>query len=265
MTTRPHSRPQGFVLVTALIFLLVLSMLGVAAVRSSLFEERLSGNDTDLAFARENAELALRDAERDILGIRFDSTGNTPATRKFCAEVACTHQRPADTRPTSDAPETFWSALSLDLDFVAVEVDDLPATTDPLRLGMYNASNGELAEACTPLPPAAQIPVWSGADWQDGRSRPCAGTGPNALAQMIPTVPYGYFTDAPFLMAQQGVPLPRYLIEVFRLSELPGSNNNKFSHKLLFRITAVGFGRNAGAGAGNARSSVTLQSVFSPS
>jgi Tfp pilus assembly protein PilX len=102
-------------------------------------------------------------------------------------------------------------------------------------------------------------PIWSGADWQDNVVRSCAGT----IAAAVPTVPYGRFTDAPFVgpdgvTPPQGIPRPRYLIELFTADELGISLT---SNKLFFRITAVGFGKTVGP---TGRNSVTLQSVFSP-
>jgi Tfp pilus assembly protein PilX len=76
-------------------------------------------------------------------------------------------------------------------------------------------------------------------------------------------VPYGFFTSAPFVGADgvappQGIPRPRYMIEMFKAEELGITLS---SNKLFFRITAVGFGKTAGP---TGRNSVTLQSVFSP-
>ena len=55
-----RKRSRGFVLVTSLIFLIVLSVLGVMAMRGSLFEQRMAANDRDMNMAREFAEMALR-------------------------------------------------------------------------------------------------------------------------------------------------------------------------------------------------------------
>ena len=241
--TKPHSaaldRQQGFVLVTALIFLVVLSMLGVMAVRGSLFEERLASTDRDIAMARENAELALRDAERDILGLRFDG--------QFCAAAGCTTQRPAGARPTNalDAGN-FWVASNEALDGVAL--DDGGRTLGLASQGVYTALSAT-ATACG-------LPVWSGANWQDGMvpARACEGT----ILAPVPSVAYGTFTDAPFPAG--GPPPPRYLMELFKSADLQVGGGT--SNKLFFRITAVGFGRTVGAS--GARTSVTLQSVFSP-
>jgi type IV pilus assembly protein PilX len=61
----PHTQ-QGASLVIAMMFLVVLTILGLVAVRSSTVQERMAGNDRDRAVAFEAAEAALRDAERDI-------------------------------------------------------------------------------------------------------------------------------------------------------------------------------------------------------
>jgi Tfp pilus assembly protein PilX len=235
-------KQTGFVLVTSLVFLIVLSLLGVMALRGSLFEERMSANDRDRATAREYAEMALRDAERDILGLRFDGA--------FCATAApvCSTLRPAGTRPINAVDAgNFWIASSLDVDTVALANGGLGQAN--AFQGMYTANS---ALACG-------RPVWSGADWQDNVVRSCAGT----IAAAVPTVPYGRFTDAPFVgpdgvAPPQGIPRPRYLIELFTADELGISLT---SNKLFFRITAVGFGKTVGP---TGRNSVTLQSVFSP-
>lgn len=233
------SRHQGFVLITALIFLLVLSLLGISVLKTTLFEERLAGNDTDTAFARENAELALRDAERDILGLRFDG--------QSCAVAPCTNLRPAGTRPTDVSQSlTFWISTSSDIRDIAIEDGGL-STGDLKKQGLLASSS---AQACGKA-------VWSGANWQDGASP--ANTCSGSLTAALPTVAHGYFTDAPFPPTLQGVPRPRYMIEMFTADDL---RIPVTSSKLYFRITAVGFGRTSGAV--GARTSVTLQSVYAP-
>lgn len=233
-----HSR--GFVLVTSLIFLIVLSALAIMAMRGSLFGERVSANDRDQLLAREYAEMALRDAERDILGLRFDGV-------TFCRTTAgatnCPTLRPAGTRPGSNADAgNFWLASNPIV--VDIGTDDGGLGDGADVQGLYNAQG---AVACG-------MPVWSGADWQDNVAPPrsCAGT----INAAVPTVPYGTFTGAVF-QGVQGVVAPRYLIEIFSAGDLGIPNSNK----IFFRITAVGFGRTQGA---SGRTSVTLQSVFSP-
>jgi type IV pilus assembly protein PilX len=242
LVTPLHQR--GFVLVTALIFLMVLSLLGITAVRGSLFEERGAANDRDIALARWNAELALRDAERDILGLRFD--------RQYCATAPCTTLRPAGTRPTNATDAiTFWSARNdaiLDPTTPVARADGGRTLSVPNQ-GVYN---GASIVACG-------MPVWSGADWHDGVTRSCAGT----INAAVPTVAYGTFTDSPVAAfnpaTPQAPPPPRYLIEMFTPDDVETSAT---SAKLFFRVTAVGFGRSTASN--GARTSVTLQSIFSP-
>jgi len=69
--TPPHQQ-QGVVLMVALVFLVIITMLGLTAMRTNIIEERLAGNSRDWALAFQAAEAALRDAERDIQsGTRF--------------------------------------------------------------------------------------------------------------------------------------------------------------------------------------------------
>lgn len=239
-------RQRGFVLVTAVIFIFVLSALAVMALRGSMFEERMSANDRDVAVAREYAEMALRDAERDILGLRFDGT--------YCASVApgCTTKRPATTRPTDAASaKVFWNVPAIYDAEAEIALDDGGADqVDVANKGVYTMAS---ATECGK-------PVWSAADWDDGVSRTCAGT----ITTTVPTIEYGTFTDAPFVGPDgnelEGIPPPRYIIEMLPGIDVMGKLSN--SSKVFFRITAVGFGRTTSPLGG--RTSVTLQSVFSP-
>lgn len=230
---------RGFVLVTAMIFLIVLASLGVMALRGSLFEERMSSNDRDRALAKEYAEMALRDAERDIMGLRFDG--------QFCAAVPCSVLRPAGSRPRSSADRNFWGfEKAVDAEIALAD----GAIGQPANVqGVYDSN---AATQCGK-------PIWSGADWQDGANpaRTCNGT----IGAPVATIAYGTFTDAPFVGPDgnppQGILPPRYLIEVVPAKALLQSS----SQKVFFRITAVGFGRTSGP---NGRTSVTLQTIFAP-
>jgi type IV pilus assembly protein PilX len=77
----------------ALIFLLVLAVLGVAAMSGTVMEERMVGNTKDSNLAFQAAESGLRDAESDI------SNNVTPATvfTSACTNGFCT---PPSTWPT---------------------------------------------------------------------------------------------------------------------------------------------------------------------
>lgn len=69
ISPKAMQRQVGAALITGLIFLVVLTMIGVTAARMSTLEERMSGNMRDRSLAMQAAEMALRDAERDILGL----------------------------------------------------------------------------------------------------------------------------------------------------------------------------------------------------
>ena len=88
-TTLPR-REKGLVLMIALIFLIVITLLGITAMRTNILEERLAGNSRDWALAFQAAEAALRDAEKDIQsGTRF--VGETGFTAS-CTNGLCTPQ-----------------------------------------------------------------------------------------------------------------------------------------------------------------------------
>lgn len=59
-------RQNGIALMTALVFLVVLTILGLAAMRSTTMQERMSGNLRDQGVATQAAEAALRDARADL-------------------------------------------------------------------------------------------------------------------------------------------------------------------------------------------------------
>ena len=61
------SRQSGAVLAIALIFLVVLTLLGITGAQNTVLEERMTGNYRDRQIAFEAAETALRVAEKALL------------------------------------------------------------------------------------------------------------------------------------------------------------------------------------------------------
>ena len=61
----PQSQ-RGFVLAVALIFILILVILGLSTMRNTVLDERMAGNTMDRNLALQGAEAALRDAETFI-------------------------------------------------------------------------------------------------------------------------------------------------------------------------------------------------------
>lgn len=65
----PHSpeKQHGFVLITGMLFLIVLTLLVLSQMRTGVLEEKMVGYSRDWNVAFQSAEMALREAEREIL------------------------------------------------------------------------------------------------------------------------------------------------------------------------------------------------------
>src|SRR5215210_6741499 len=59
-------RQSGAVLIVSLLFLVILTILGITAMTGTTLEHRMAGNTRDYAIAMQAAEAALRDAHRDV-------------------------------------------------------------------------------------------------------------------------------------------------------------------------------------------------------
>lgn len=196
----------GFALVTALMFLTVLTILGLSSMQGSVQQERMAGNQRDRNVAFQAAELALRDAERDLGSRRADGTN-------FCFGGA-TGCRPVDQRPTN---------ASTRLGFWAMGPTIRQNWTPTCGLGQCWSLDRTTAPA----------PVWD--DTQANWSPQPGSSGSN------PTVAYGTYTGAtaiPGVAAQ-----PRYIMEVFpaNTQDFYGTGGTQ---GLVFRITARAVGQN---------------------
>jgi type IV pilus assembly protein PilX len=81
-------RQRGVALVVALLLLLVATMIGLAASRSSVLQERMSGNTYDRSLAFQRSESALRAAEQAITADwRIANLGGVDCTVNPCAIV----------------------------------------------------------------------------------------------------------------------------------------------------------------------------------
>ena len=74
MTPQTSRRQRGTALVIAMLFLVILGMLGMTTMTATTLEERMAGNVRDRDIAMQAAEAVLRDAERDL-------TNTNPAYR----------------------------------------------------------------------------------------------------------------------------------------------------------------------------------------
>ena len=75
----PGTRQNGFVLVTSLIFLVLITLLAVSAINSSTLQERMASNQREKSRARQAADAALRRGELLLQDSKFD-TPQAPGT-----------------------------------------------------------------------------------------------------------------------------------------------------------------------------------------
>lgn len=68
----PRNQQRGISLVIVMIFLVILSLLGISAMQSSTLSSRIARNEADRNLAFQAAEAALRDGELDVRNQRFD-------------------------------------------------------------------------------------------------------------------------------------------------------------------------------------------------
>jgi len=87
MNRYPIRRQRGTALIIAMLFLVILGMLGVTTMTATTLEERMAGNTRDRDLAMQAAEAALRDAERDLTNTA-DTAGRVLTLANFVA--ACT-------------------------------------------------------------------------------------------------------------------------------------------------------------------------------
>jgi type IV pilus assembly protein PilX len=86
-STHPTHHTRGIALVTALMFLLALTILGIASIKNATLQEHMAGNFRDRNLAKEAAEIALRHAEMEVNGKYFLGNGGT--TLSTCAGAPC--------------------------------------------------------------------------------------------------------------------------------------------------------------------------------
>jgi len=78
---RTHSRQSGVVLVIVLIFMLALTTIAIFTARNATLGEKQARNELGYQLARQGAETALRDAERDLSLTSIDTPTGATCTR----------------------------------------------------------------------------------------------------------------------------------------------------------------------------------------
>jgi type IV pilus assembly protein PilX len=123
--TNDRMRQRGAALVIALIMLLVMTVLGIAAMQMTRMEERMAGNSRDVNLAFQGAETGLRDSEEIIrlMTIR-------PLTSCITAPCAV-WRRDFLVQDKRDADLAWWSANAIEYG-VAGTQEVTEVTRDPL-------------------------------------------------------------------------------------------------------------------------------------
>ncbi|MBT9609571.1 MAG: PilX N-terminal domain-containing pilus assembly protein [Aquabacterium commune] len=182
---RQRSRDRGMALVVVLLFTIALTGIALVSARLALGGEGLARNQLDHQVARQAAEAALRDAERDLL---LSANGSATAT---CPRDA---DRPVQNQVPRFTANCLRGQCSLNESEVrAVNYSDATSTT----------TTGE-----------AWWPTRKGGRWNDTAStKPSAGNG-GSCATFTGAVPLGTFTGTRAIpaVAQQ----PEYLLEPLR-------------------------------------------------
>ena len=184
----PFPRQRGVALVVALVFIVALAGLALLSARAALVGESVSRNQLDLQVARQAAEAALRDAEKDLLL----PEGGAPAG------AVCS--RGTD-RPVLNQIARFSTAC---------------------RRGQCSLAEGarltaNFATASASAVGEAWWPVAQGGQWNNAAStKPSAGNA-TACTTFDGAVPLGTFTGSAAVagVARQ----PEYLIEPIRRGE----------------------------------------------
>lgn len=133
---------QGAVFVTGLIFLVVITLLGVTAMKTANLEERMAGNLRDRNLALQAAEMGLRYAERHITANNIANPindGNLAGFGTTCPNGLCyfdvTNAKPPnawDTYCTPNCPINYVAGTEFisDRTYTAPDLPaDVPAPT----------------------------------------------------------------------------------------------------------------------------------------
>ena len=123
MTSTASTRQRGTALIVAMLFLVILGMLGVTTMTSTTLEERMAGNARDRDIAMQAAEAALRDAERDMTNtntayrvVKVTPTNSFPATgTATCAAGLCSDGATISANITDPVKSAFYGQFTGEL------------------------------------------------------------------------------------------------------------------------------------------------------
>ena len=100
-------------LIAILVMMVVLAFIALAAVSTSIVQERMAGNARDRNVALQAGEAALRDAERDIEANLDASSGfNDACPTGLCVPPSMTTPASVPTPPPIDMPPITQAAIT---------------------------------------------------------------------------------------------------------------------------------------------------------
>lgn len=207
---RASSRQQGVAMLVVLVFTLALTGIAIVSARLALLGESAARNQLDLQVARQAAEAALRDAEKDLLIADGALTFPGAVCQRNLADRL---ERPVMNQLSQFSPDCIRGQCAVN----AAERRNVDYTK--------GATSSKLAEAWWPEDRGGR---WGAPE----ENKPSAGN-PAACANFTGGIPLGVFTGARPI---EGVAWqPEYLIERIRRGDA-----------YYFRITARGFGYREG-------------------
>ncbi|CAM8652751.1 PilX/PilW C-terminal domain containing protein [Comamonadaceae bacterium] len=206
--SQPLGRQRGISLPLVLMFLLVITVLGTIGIRRATLNETLTRNQLDYEVARQAAEAALRDAERDLMMVVTTRQPNALCPRN-------------DDRPLSGA----LRAPNFD--------NNCPRGQCRYELSYYDSSNYSASPVVNPEPWWPTVNGkngrWEGDPAGPASDKPSDAAGIDTNCAFEGSVPLGTFTGVARLagVAQQ----PEYIMEYLSRGD-----------SKVIRVTARGFG-----------------------
>ncbi|GAB4355912.1 MAG: PilX N-terminal domain-containing pilus assembly protein [Methylohalobius crimeensis] len=121
---RFSSNQRGAALIVSLLMLLVMTVIGVAAMQTNLLEEKMAGNFRDVNLAFQAAEAALRDAEADIRCVACARSPKIAGLTNFdgtCSNGLCDATGGFPEEQDADPPlDPVWKAAATEPNGVAL-------------------------------------------------------------------------------------------------------------------------------------------------
>jgi type IV pilus assembly protein PilX len=218
-------RMQGIALPMVLMFLLVITILGTLGIRNSTLGETLTRNQLDYEVARQAAEAALRDGERDLLIQASNILPNALCPRN-------------GDRPLAASENTYGEWFN----------ESCPRGQCRYEPSYYKTSSYTTGAVTNPEPwwptTNGKNGRWEGDPASAASPKPSDAAGVGVNCTFNGSVPLGTFTGVARLsgVARQ----PEYIMEYFKIGD-----------DTLARLTARGFGADI-------NTEVVMQSYFTP-